>query len=68
MKADAPTKDDVAEILRIVRLHLPSAPARQMLAELSRTKLADRQPVVREACARLVAALDAETGTDWRYA
>lgn len=61
---DASAKD-VDDLLRIVLLYLPSAAARQMLREMSRSKVADVTPSFRAVVNRLTQALDADGPTTY---
>jgi hypothetical protein len=48
---------DVAEVVRIIRLHVPAYPAEQMIRELYRSRAAERAPAFKLTMFRLSEAL-----------
>lgn len=63
-------KRDIGMLVQIVLLYLPPAPARQMLAELYRTKAAEANKSLHETLRRMLYELDSvpRTGNQMSYA
>jgi hypothetical protein len=62
---DAP-RADVADLLDTMLLYIPSAPLRQMLGHIERSKVGDRDATLRDLMRRLRAELDTRGATSFR--
>lgn len=56
---------DTEEVLNLILLYLPSAPARQLLGDLQRSKAALHNASLRETIERLIVALERRGPTNY---
>ena len=57
---------DTDELLGLILIYLPSAPARQLLGDLARSRAAEANTSLRETLRRLITALDARGVTNYQ--